>query len=94
MAKKKEDVQVFDKEYTVEERLTSLYQLQTIMTEIDKIKTLRGELPLEVQDLEDEIMGLQTRLQNYQIEIEANKNEVATQKKKILESTGLVERYK
>jgi predicted nucleic acid-binding Zn-ribbon protein len=64
------------------------------MTEIDKIKTLRGELPLEVQDLEDEIMGLQTRLLNYQTEIEGHKNEVATQKKKILESTGLVERYK
>jgi len=92
MAKKKE--QVLEKEYTVEERLSSLYQLQTIMTEIDKIKTLRGELPLEVQDLEDEIMGLQTRLVNYQTEIEGNKNEVATQKKKIIESTGLVERYK
>ena len=92
MAKKKE--QILEKEYSVEERLSSLYQLQTIMTEIDKIKTLRGELPLEVQDLEDEIMGLQTRLQNYQAEIEGNKNEVATQKKKIIESTGLVERYK
>ena len=92
MAKKKEEV--IEKEYTVEERLSSLYQLQTIMTEIDKIKTLRGELPLEVQDLEDEIIGLQTRLQNYQVEIEGNKNEVAAQKKKILESTGLVERYK
>jgi predicted nucleic acid-binding Zn-ribbon protein len=96
MAKKKvqEQEQVIEKEYTVEERLSSLYQLQTIMTEIDKIKTLRGELPLEVQDLEDEIIGLQTRLQNYQTEIEGNKNEVATQKKKIIESTSLVERYK
>ena len=46
---------------TVEEKLKALYQLQTIYTEIDKIKTLRGELPLEVQDLEDEIAGLQTR---------------------------------
>jgi predicted nucleic acid-binding Zn-ribbon protein len=94
MAKKKEQEQVIEKEYTVEERLSSLFQLQTIMTEIDKIKTLRGELPLEVQDLEDEIIGLQTRLQNYQTEIEGNKNEVATQKKKIIESTSLVERYK
>ena len=41
-------------EYSVEEKLQSLYQLQTMLTEIDKIKTLRGELPLEVQDLEDE----------------------------------------
>ena len=49
-------------EYSVEEKLQSLYQLQTMLTEIDKIKTLRGELPLEVQDLEDEIAGLTTRI--------------------------------
>jgi predicted nucleic acid-binding Zn-ribbon protein len=91
MAKKKE---VAEKEYTVEERLRSLYQLQTIMTEIDKIKTLRGELPLEVQDLEDEIAGLGTRLQNYQTEIEENKNAVHAQKNKIVESTNLIEKYK
>jgi len=96
MAKKKEQVVVpiTDKEYTVEERLSSLYQLQTIMSEIDRIKILRGELPLEVQDLEDEIAGLQTRLQNYQTDIEGNKSSVAVQKNKIVESTGLVERYK
>ena len=45
-------------ELTVEEKLQNLYELQRIDTEIDKIKTLRGELPLEVQDLEDEIAGL------------------------------------
>ena len=44
-------------ELTVEEKLQNLYELQRIDTEIDKIKTLRGELPLEVQDLEDEIAG-------------------------------------
>ena len=48
------DKQSAEKEITVEEKLSTLYQLQTMMTEIDKIKTLRGELPLEVQDLEDE----------------------------------------
>ena len=52
------DKQSAEKEITVEEKLSTLYQLQTMMTEIDKIKTLRGELPLEVQDLEDEIAGL------------------------------------
>ena len=51
-------------EFTVEEKLKSLYQLQTILTEIDKIKILRGELPLEVKDLEDEIVGLGTRIEN------------------------------
>ncbi|MDR1336240.1 MAG: C4-type zinc ribbon domain-containing protein [Tannerella sp.] len=91
MARKKE---VAEKEFTVEERLRSLYQLQLIMSEIDKIKILRGELPLEVQDLEDEIAGLGTRLQNYQSEIDESKKSVLVQKNKILESTNLVERYK
>ena len=50
-----------EKELTVEERLKALYQLQTLLSEIDRIKTLRGELPLEVKDLEDEIEGLNTR---------------------------------
>ena len=54
-----------EKEVTVEEKLSRLYQLQTMVTEIDKIKTLRGELPFAVQDLEDEIAGLENRLPNY-----------------------------
>ena len=45
---------------SVEQRLKSLYELQTILSEIDRIKTIRGELPLEVKDLEDNIAGLQT----------------------------------
>ena len=57
-----------EKEYTVEEKLKTLYDLQTILSEIDRIKTLRGELPLEVQDLEDEIAGLE--IQNAQTLIE------------------------
>lgn len=88
------DKQSAEKEYTVEEKLSALYQLQTMMTEIDKIKTLRGELPLEVQDLEDEIAGLETRLQNYQSEIKQIETSVVEQKNKITESTGLIEKYK
>ena len=88
------DKQSAEKEITVEEKLSTLYQLQTMMTEIDKIKTLRGELPLEVQDLEDEIAGLETRLQNYQSEIKDFENAVVEQKHKITESTGLIEKYK
>ena len=90
------DKQSAEKEITVEEKLSTLYQLQTMMTEIDKIKTLRGELPLEVQDLEDEIAGLETRLQNYQSEIMSKdfENAVVEQKHKITESTGLIEKYK
>ena len=88
------DKQSAEKEYTVEEKLSTLYQLQTMMTEIDKIKTLRGELPLEVQDLEDEIAGLETRLQNYQAEIKEFEASVVEQKHKITESTTLIDRYK
>lgn len=56
-------------EYSVEEKLLSLYHLQTMLSEIDKIKTLRGELPLEVQDLEDDIAGLSTRIDKFKVEI-------------------------
>lgn len=83
-----------EKEYTVEEKLSTLYKLQTTMTEVDKIKTLRGELPLEVQDLEDEIAGLETRLHNYQAEIKDFEAASIAQKNKITESTGLIEKYK
>jgi len=61
MAKKKVTTAT---EMTVEEKLKNLYQLQTVLSEIDRIRTLRGELPLEVEDLEDEISGLQTRIEN------------------------------
>ena len=61
-------------ELSVEEKLQHLYELQRIDSEIDKIKTLRGELPLEVQDLEDEIAGLETRLENYRNEITEAEN--------------------
>lgn len=83
-----------EKEYTVEEKLITLYKLQSMMSEIDKIKTLRGELPLEVQDLEDEIVGLETRLNNYNAEIKDLEDAVSQQKNKITESTAAVERYK
>ena len=58
-------------EYTVEEKLKTLYELQTVLSEIDKIKILRGELPLEVKDLEDEIVGLGTRIENINAEIKS-----------------------
>mgnify|MGYP003545682301 CR=1 FL=1 len=57
MAREKKD----PTDLSVEQKLKALYQLQTMLSEIDKIKTLRGELPLEVQDLEDEVAGLNTR---------------------------------
>ena len=80
-------------ELSVEEKLQHLYELQRIDTEIDKIRTLRGELPLEVQDLEDEIAGLETRLENLKNEIsEADKN-VSAKKQEIAKSEELIKKY-
>ena len=79
---------------TVEEKLKALYQLQLMLSEIDKIKTLRGELPLEVQDLEDEVAGLTTRIENIQTDI-ANLKTAITQKKHEIEvAKSSIEKYK
>ena len=80
-------------EYTVEEKLKSLYQLQVIFSEIDHIKTLRGELPLEVQDLEDEVAGLRTRIGNISGSIEEIKGEEAKRRTKIEEAKAMIEKY-
>ncbi len=80
-------------DYTVEEKLKSLYQLQLIFSEIDRIKTLRGELPLEVQDLEDEIAGLRTRIANYSADIESVKAEESKRKMKIEEAKAMIAKY-
>lgn len=81
-------------EMTVEERLRSLYQLQTMLSEQDKIKTLRGELPLEVQDLEDEITGLNTRIGNIEADIEELKGNVTTKQMEIGTAKASIEKYK
>ena len=80
-------------ELSVEEKLQHLYELQRIDTEIDKIKTLRGELPLEVQDLEDELAGLETRLENLRSEISEADKSVATKKQEIAKSEELIKKY-
>lgn len=80
-------------ELSVEEKLQHLYELQRIDTEIDKIKTLRGELPLEVQDLEDELAGLETRLENLRNEISEADKSVATKKQEIAKSEELIKKY-
>ncbi len=80
-------------ELSVEEKLQHLYELQRIDTAIDKIRTLRGELPLEVQDLEDEIAGLETRLENLKTEIgEADKN-ISQKKQEITKAEELIKKY-
>ena len=82
-----------DKERSVEERLQNLYQLQSYLSEIDRIKILRGELPNEVKDLEDEIIRYQTRIQKYKDEIEELKNLVAQKKGDINERRIKIEKY-
>lgn len=79
---------------SVESRLKSLYELQTILTEIDRIKTIRGELPLEVKDLEDNLAGLHTRIDNYTAEIEDLKAKLAREKDKITDSQNKIATYK
>ena len=79
---------------SVEEKLKTLYQLQTTLSAIDEKKALRGELPLEVQDLEDDIAGLNTRVEKIKGEIEDFQQAVSQKKAEINEAQASVERYK
>jgi predicted nucleic acid-binding Zn-ribbon protein len=82
-----------DVEISVEERLRALFSLQLVDSEIDKIKTLRGELPLEVQDLEDEIAGLETRLGNLKEEVAALEKAVSGKHNEIATAEALIKKY-
>lgn len=80
-------------EIPVEDRLRALYNLQLVDSEIDKIKTLRGELPLEVQDLEDDIAGLETRLGNLRDEVVALEKNIQKKHNEITDSEALIKKY-
>ena len=82
------------KELTVEQKLKALFQLQTTLSKIDEIKTLRGELPLEVQDLEDEIAGLSTRIDKIKAEVDELKSAIAGKRVEIEAAKASVEKYK
>ena len=81
-------------EATVAEKLDALYQLQKIDSEIDRIRTIRGELPLEVQDLEDELLGLQTRITKIDDEIKDLESEVLDRKNAMKDSDTAIAKYK
>lgn len=81
------------KELTVEERLEALYKLQTILSEIDRIRTLRGELPLEVQDLEDEVEGLTTRINNFKEDIARCNDSLKHQATAIDQANAMITKY-
>ena len=78
---------------SVEEKLKTLYQLQTTLSSIDEKRAMRGELPLEVQDLEDEIAGLDTRIEKIQNEIKDYQSAIMMKKGEINEAQSYVDRY-
>ena len=78
---------------TVEEKLKALYQLQTTLSKIDEIRTLRGELPLEVEDLEDEVAGLNTRIDRIKNEIEELKRAIVQRKNSIEDAKASIAKY-
>ena len=82
-----------DKTVSVSDKLRALYELQVVASEIDKIKTLRGELPLEVQDLEDDITGLKTRISNYNDDVKTLETSISNRKTAIKESEVLIAKW-
>lgn len=81
------------KDISIEDRLISLYSLQKIDSQIDRIRIVHGELPLEVEDLEDEIAGLETRINRYKEDISVIESTVKELRDGIKQSEGLIKRY-
>jgi predicted nucleic acid-binding Zn-ribbon protein len=82
------------KEVTIAQKLDALFELQKIDSEIDRIRTIRGELPLEVQDLEDEISGLNTRVGKINDEIQELETEITDRKMASKDSEAAIVKYK
>ncbi|GLB50865.1 zinc ribbon domain-containing protein [Neptunitalea lumnitzerae] len=80
-------------EVTVEEKLRALYDLQLIDSRIDEIRNVRGELPLEVEDLEDEVEGLKTRMVKLNNELETLNEQISNRKNLIEEAKTLIKKY-
>jgi len=80
-------------EQTVEQKLKALYELQNIHTKIDKIRQVRGELPMEVADLEDEVAGLETRIQKIKAELDDTEDAIVNRKNMIKEAQALIKKY-
>ena len=78
---------------TIEDKLRALYQLQLIDSQVDRIRITRGELPMEVADLEDEIAGLQTRINNYGEEFKAVEEQIKNRKNTIKDAQALIKKY-
>lgn len=80
-------------EQTVEQKLRALYELQTIHTKVDKIRQVRGELPMEVADLEDDVAGLETRIQKIKSELDDLEDDIVTRKNLIKEAQSNIKKY-
>ncbi|MEG3659808.1 C4-type zinc ribbon domain-containing protein [Arenibacter palladensis] len=80
-------------ETTVEEKLRALYDLQLIDSRVDEIRNVRGELPLEVEDLEDEVLGLKTRMDKLKTDVETINYEISAKKNLIDEAKVLIKKY-
>ncbi|HZY39926.1 MAG TPA: C4-type zinc ribbon domain-containing protein [Mucilaginibacter sp.] len=80
-------------EQTVEEKLKALYELQTIHTKIDRIRQVRGELPMEVADLEDDVAGLETRIQKIKNELDDLEDDIVTRKNLIKDAQANIKKY-
>lgn len=80
-------------EQTVEQKLEALYELQTIHTKVDKIRQTRGELPMEVADLEDDVAGLETRIQKIKSDLDDLEDSIVNRKNMIKESLALIKKY-
>jgi predicted nucleic acid-binding Zn-ribbon protein len=78
---------------SIEKKLIALYNLQQIDSQIDRIRIVRGELPLEVEDLEDEVIGLETRITNFESDVETLDRQIAEKDAMIKESKSLIEKY-
>jgi len=80
--------------FSIEKKLVALYSLQQIDSQIDRIRIVRGELPLEVEDLEDEVIGLETRIANFEQDIVELQQQIAEKEQMIKESNTMIEKYK
>jgi predicted nucleic acid-binding Zn-ribbon protein len=81
------------KELSVEDKLRAIYDLQIIDTRIDEIRNVRGELPLEVEDLEDEVTGLSTRLDKLKSDLVLIEEQIKTKKNAIDEHQAAIKKY-
>jgi hypothetical protein len=80
-------------EQSVEQKLKALYALQNIHTQVDKIKQVRGDLPMEVADLEDEVAGLETRIEKIKSELDDYEDAIVTRKNMIRDAQAAVKKY-